>query len=166
MTPNLPAFEVPIPMNLAYNRLNMLYIAVYEALWKRCTPVQLCGWGALGVCRCTGPPQSSSRLWHTYITYILHYSNGFTLHNSPRPNNFTGGSPWLTDKLTHSVWYCVSVSSEVLRPNIPYAKWRGLFNHLSSLVLWHSAASLGTRSQAKVLVNWLQRCKWTRAFRH
>ena len=58
----------------------------------------------------------------------------------------------------------VCLTSEVLRPNIPYTKWRGLLNHLSSLVLWHSAASVGTRSK-KELVNWLECCKWTRAFR-
>ena len=29
----------------------------------------------------------------------------------------------------------------------PYTKWRGLLNHLSSFVPWHSAASVATRSQ-------------------
>ena len=40
----------------------------------------------------------------------------------------------LTDKLTHNVFYCVSVV-RYCDQNIPYTKWRGLLSHLSSLLL-------------------------------
>ena len=99
---------------------------------------------------------------HKTITSLI---SDNILYAQARPHNVLHflvcllSSTWLTDKLTHNVWYCLS--SEVLRPNIPYSKWRGLLNHLLSLVLWPSAASVGIRSQMKVLVNWLQLWKWT-----
>ena len=46
-----------------------------------------------------------------------------------------------------------------------HTKWWGLLNQLSSVVLWHSAASVGTRSQLKEHVHWLRLYKWTRAFK-
>ena len=72
---------------------------------------------------------------------------------------------YFTNWQTDTQCLIVCLTSEVLRPNIPYTKWRGLLNHLSSLVLWHSAASITTTSQMKELVNYLQHCKWTRAFK-
>ena len=41
--------------------------------------------------------------------------------------------------------------------------WRNM-NHFSA-VLWHSAASVRTRSQMRECVHWLELCKWIRAFR-
>ena len=67
-----------------------------------------------------------------------------------------------------ALWYCwftTYVLSEVVRPNIPYTKWRDLLSHLSSLVLWHSAASVRTRSKMKECVHLVRLYKWTRAFR-
>ena len=65
-------------------------------------------------------------------------------------------------------WSDRLLGSQVLsgepRPNIPYTKWGGLLNHLSSLVLWHSAALVTTRSQTLGPVNWLEHCKWTIPF--
>ena len=49
--------------------------------------------------------------------------------------------------------------------NIPHTKWRGLLNHLSTLILWHSAALDPTASQMKVPVYLVRLYKWTRAFR-
>ena len=80
-------------------------------------------------------------------------------YNSPRPNNHTGN--WQTD--TQCLILCLS--SEILRPNIPYTKWRGLLNHLSSLVLWHSAASVRTRSKKKEPVYLVRLYEWIRVFR-
>ena len=66
--------------------------------------------------------------------------------------------------VTQCILLCLN--SEMLRPNISYTKWRSLLNHLSSLVLRHSAASVGTRSQRLEPVNWLEHCKRTIAFRN
>ena len=41
--------------------------------------------------------------------------------------------------------------------------WRNM-NHFAA-VLWHSAASVRTRSQMRERVHWLELCKWIRAFR-
>ena len=78
----------------------MLYITVYEAFRKWCTPVQLWG-GCLWGC---GDAQVPLNLHQDDDIYIHH--NWCTQHNLPRANIFTGSS----------------LSSEVLRPNIPYAK--------------------------------------------
>ena len=66
--------------------------------------------------------------------------------------------------VTQSLKLCLT--SEVLRPNIPYTKWRGVLNHHSSLVLWNSAASVGMRSKKEECVHLVKLYKWTRAFRN
>ena len=143
-------------------KIIMLHTTVYEAFWKSGLQysyrVGVCG--GVGVHR---TPQFSSRLWHTYIIITLIDAPSI-IHQGLITSQ--GVVLYLTNWQTDTQCLILCLSSEVLRPNIPYTKWRGLLSHLSSLVLWHSAASVTTRSQAKVLVNWLQLCKWTRVFRH
>ena len=100
-----------------------------------------------------------------YIMYILHNSNWCTQHINQGLIITQGVVLYFTNWQTDTQCLILCLTSEVLKPNIPYTKWRGLLKHLSSLVLWHSAASVGTRSKKKECVHLVRLYEWTRAFR-
>ena len=123
-------------------------------LYHTCSrPIPCLGRGCGGTCnvspRCSVIPNTH------YIIYVI-------ISTSSHGDMFVVLYSTNWQAVTQCLIVCLT--SEVLRPNIPYTKWRGLLNHLSSLVLWHSAALDTTWSQMVVPVYLVRLYEWTRTF--